>query len=200
MCAVPPNLPIDAQGVDTPPGAGPYYFSSKEKGSQIILRKNPYYGGKRRQNWDVVRVVVEMGEQASYLQVRKGEADLDLYSIPVAAHSQLTKEFGINKGRYFVNPANTISYLALNTSRGIFKDPKARQAVAYAVNRPALMSPGRRTRRARGASGREARSSAPRSRCGGRRDTSAHAAPRPSPRPPSPSGEPACRGARPRPA
>jgi len=139
MCAVPPNLPIDAQGVDTPPGAGPYYFSSKEKGSQIILRKNPYYGGKRRQNWDVVRVVVEMGEQASYLQVRKGEADLDLYSIPVAAHSQLTKEFGINKGRYFVNPANTISYLALNTSRGIFKDPKARQAVAYAVNRPALM-------------------------------------------------------------
>jgi peptide/nickel transport system substrate-binding protein len=112
--------------------------SSKAKGTQIVLRRNPYYGGKRKQNWDVIRVTVEMGEQASYLQVRKGEADLDLYSIPTAAHTQLTREFGINKGRYFVNPSNSISYFALNTSRGIFKDPKARQAVAYAIDRPGL--------------------------------------------------------------
>ena len=119
-------------------GAGPYYVSSKETGSQIVLRKNPYYGGTRRQNWDVIRVIVEMGEQASYLQVRKGEADLDLYSLPVAAHTELTKEFGINKGRYFVHPSNSISYFALNTSRGLFKDPKVRRAVAYAINRPAL--------------------------------------------------------------
>ncbi len=114
----PADLPIDAKGVNTPPGAGPYYVSSKNKGTQIVLRKNPYYGGTRRQNWDVIRVTVEMGEQASYLQVRKGEADLDLYSLPTAAHTQLTKEFGINKGRYFVHPSNSIAYFALNTSRG----------------------------------------------------------------------------------
>ncbi len=138
MCAVPPNLPIDPQGVNTPPGAGPYYISSKKKGTQIVLRKNPYYGGKRRQIWDVIRVTVETGEQASYLQVRKGEADLDLYSLPTAAHTQLTKEFGINKSRYFVHPSNSISYFALNTSRGFFKDAKARQAVAFAVDRPAI--------------------------------------------------------------
>ena len=138
MCAIPPNLPIDPKGVNTPPGAGPYYISSKSKGAQIILRKNPYYGGNRKQIWDVIRVTVEVGEQASYLQVRKGEADLDLYSLPTAAHTQLTKEYGINKGRYFVNPSNSISYFALNTSRGFFKNVKARQAVAYAVDRPAL--------------------------------------------------------------
>ena len=103
-----------------------------------MLRKNPYYGGNRKQTWDVIRVVVEMGEQASYLQVRKGEADLDLYSLPTAAHTQLTKEFGINKGRYFVYPSNSIGYFALNTSRGIFKDVRVRQAVAYAVDRPGL--------------------------------------------------------------
>jgi peptide/nickel transport system substrate-binding protein len=138
MCAIPPNLPIDPKGVNTPPGAGPYYVSSKIKGTQIVLRKNPYYGGSRKQNWDVIRVTVEMGEQASYLQVRKGEADLDLYSLPTAAHTQLTTEFGINKSRYFVHPSNSISYFALNTSRGFFKDVKARQAVAYAVDRPGL--------------------------------------------------------------
>ena len=139
LCAVPPNLPIDPQGVNTPPGAGPYYVSSKKKGTQIVLRKNPYYGGTRKQNWDVIRVTVEMGEQASYLQVRKGDADLDLYSLPTAAHTQLTKEFGINKGRYFVHPSNSIGYFALNTSRGIFKDVNARRAVAYAVDRPGLI-------------------------------------------------------------
>ena len=138
LCAVPPNLPIDPQGVNTPPGAGPYYVSSKKKGTQIVLRKNPYYGGTRKQNWDVIRVTVEMGEQASYLQVRKGDADLDLYSLPTAAHTQLTKEFGINKGRYFVHPSNSIGYFALNTSRGIFKNVNARRAVAYAVDRPGL--------------------------------------------------------------
>jgi peptide/nickel transport system substrate-binding protein len=138
MCAIPPNLPIDPKGVNTPPGAGPYYISSKSKGAQIVLRKNPYYGGNRKQIWDVIRVTVEMGEQASYLQVRKGEADLDLYSLPTAAHTQLTKEYGINKGRYFVHPSNSISYFALNTSRGFFKSVKARQAVAWAVDRPAL--------------------------------------------------------------
>jgi peptide/nickel transport system substrate-binding protein len=138
FCAVPPNLPIDPQGVNTPPGAGPYYVSSKKKGTQIVLRKNPYYHGPRRQNWDVIHVTVEMGEQASYLQVRKGEADLDMYSLPTAAHGQLTKEFGINKGRYFVYPSNSISYFALNTSRGIFEDANVRKAVAYAIDRPFL--------------------------------------------------------------
>ena len=138
LCAVPPSLPIDPQGVNTPPGAGPYYVSSKKKGTQIVLRKNPYYRGTRKQNWDVIRVTVEMGEQASYLQVRKGDADLDLYTLPTAAHTQLTKEFGINKGRYFVHPSNSIGYFALNTSRGIFKNVNARRAVAYAVDRPGL--------------------------------------------------------------
>jgi len=141
FCAVPPDLPIDPQGV-IPPGAGPYYFSSKSPGRQIVLRQNPHYGGSRRQNWDVIRVTVEMGEQASYLQVRKGEADLDLYNLPAPAHTELTKEFGINKGRYFVHPSNSIGYFALNTSRGIFADADARKAIAFALDRPTLIRVG----------------------------------------------------------
>ena len=138
FCAVPANLPIDPNGVNTPPGAGPYYVASKTVGKSILLKKNPYYGGSRLQRWDAISVTLGMAEQTSYLQVRKGEVDLDLYGLPAAAHTELTKEYGINKGRYFVNPSNSISYIALNTSRGFFKDVKARQAVAFAINRPAL--------------------------------------------------------------
>jgi peptide/nickel transport system substrate-binding protein len=138
FCSVPANLPIDPNGVNVLPGAGPYYISSKVPNRQIILKKNPYYGGKRPQKWDIIRTSVQVGEAASYLQVRKGEADLDLYGLPAAAHSELTKEFGINKGRYFVNPSNSIGYFAFNTSRGFFTDVKARQAVNFALDRPAL--------------------------------------------------------------
>jgi peptide/nickel transport system substrate-binding protein len=138
FCAVPANLPIVAEGVNTPPGAGPYYVSSKADNKRIVLRKNPHYGGSRPQRWDVITVDVGMAEQTSYLQVRKGEIDLDLYGLPAAAHTELTKEYGINKGRYFVYPSNSIQYLALNTTRPIFRDPTVRQAVAFALNRPSL--------------------------------------------------------------
>ena len=138
FCAVPADLPINQNGMNTPPGAGPYYVASKTVGKGMLLKKNPYYGGSRPQRWDAIDVAVGMAEQTSYLQVRKGEVDLDLYGLPAAAHTELTKQYGINKGRYFVNPSNSIGYFALNTSRGIFKDPKARQAVAFAVDRPAL--------------------------------------------------------------
>jgi peptide/nickel transport system substrate-binding protein len=114
FCAVPPNLPINPNGVNTPPGAGPYYVSSKESGKQIVLRKNPNYGGTRPQRWDTIHVSV----------------------------AELTKQYGINRGRYFVHPSNSIAYLALNTSRGIFEDVKARQAVAFAIDRPAITNLG----------------------------------------------------------
>lgn len=138
FCAIPETLPIDAKGVNTPPGAGPYYVASKTPSREIILRKNPYYGGKRKQTWDIIRVNVEVGEQASYLEVQKGVADIDLYGLPSAAHAELTKKYGINKGRYFVHASNSIGYLALNTSRGLFADPAARQAVSFAIDRPGI--------------------------------------------------------------
>ena len=62
FCAVPANLPINPNGVNTPPGAGPYYVSSKEVNKRIVLRKNPYYRGSRPQRWDVITVEVGMSE------------------------------------------------------------------------------------------------------------------------------------------
>lgn len=142
FCAVPPDLPIDPKGINTPPGAGPYYIAEKQPGRRIVVKKNPYYKGNRKQNWDEMRITVNVSEQASYLQVQKGEADLDLVGLPAAAHSELTGKYGINRGRYFVYPSNSISYYALNTSRGIFEDVRARRAVNHALDRPALMRTG----------------------------------------------------------
>jgi ABC-type transport system substrate-binding protein len=142
FCAIPADLPIDPKGVNVLPGAGPYYVAEKVPNRLIVVKKNPYYRGPRPQRWDEMRVTVNVNTQASYLQVRKGDADLDLSGLPPSAHSELTDEFGINRGRYFVYPINSIQYLALNTSRGFFRDARARRAVNFALDRPALLRTG----------------------------------------------------------
>jgi peptide/nickel transport system substrate-binding protein len=138
FAAVPENLPIDPAGVKTPPGAGPYYIAEFSGSKPILIRRNPHYGGNRPQRWDEIILNQNVNVQTSYLQVRRGEIDLDMAGLPPAAHTELTKNYGINKGRYFVNPGLITQYIALNTTRPLFKDLKTRQAVAYAINRTAL--------------------------------------------------------------
>ncbi len=142
FCAVPANLPIDAKGINVLPGAGPYYVASFDPDRQAILRRNPHYGGTRPQRWDEMRVAFNVDTNQSYLQVQQGDVDLDLAGLPPAAHAGLTKKYKLNRGRYFVVAAQTISYIALNTSRPFFKDVAARQAVAHAIDRAALMRVG----------------------------------------------------------
>lgn len=139
FCAIPENLPIDSRGVTKIPGAGPYYFAEFKRNASILLRRNPNYGGTRPQRWDEVKVTQNVAVQTSYLQVREGEIDLDISGLPPAAHAELTKSHGINKGRYFVLPGLVIQYIAMNTSRPLFKDQSMRQAVAYAIDRTQLM-------------------------------------------------------------
>lgn len=137
-CAVPESLPIDPKGVNVLPGAGPYYVAAKTPGRSITLRRNPSYGGTRPQRWDEIRVTVGVDFNQSFLQVKRGEVDYDLSGLPPTAHAELTRTYGINRGRYFVHTANTIQYISLNTSRPLFSDVRARRAVANAIDRRAL--------------------------------------------------------------
>jgi peptide/nickel transport system substrate-binding protein len=139
FCAVPENLPFDSRGVRAFASAGPYYYAEFNRTASILLRRNPNYGGPRPQRWDEVKVTQNVAVQTSYLQVRRGEIDLDLAGLPPAAHTELTKTYGINKSRYFVLPGLTIQYIALNTARPLFRDQSMRQAVAYAIDRTGLM-------------------------------------------------------------
>ena len=36
--------------------------------------------------------------QTSYLQVQRGDADYDASGLPPAAHAELTRKYGINRG------------------------------------------------------------------------------------------------------
>ena len=45
--AVPPHTPIDPNGVEGIPSAGPYYIASADPKGDLVLKRNPNYGGDR---------------------------------------------------------------------------------------------------------------------------------------------------------
>jgi peptide/nickel transport system substrate-binding protein len=151
FCAIEPaKTPVDPKGVNTLPGAGPYYIASRTVGKQIVLKVNPYYKGDRPHRSQVIVMTMNTNPQQTFLQVSNGTyaADPSGLDSPTAA-ADLAKQFGINKSRFFVHPTPETDYVALNTQRA-FQSASLRQAVNYAIDRPALLRvrgylPGKRT-------------------------------------------------------
>ena len=139
FCAVPKGLPASAQGVNTFPSAGPYFISSRTPGKPIVLSRNKFYKGPRPHNASKIIVTPNTDLDQSFLQVSRGDVNYDIGGIPASQHAKLAKRFGINKGRYFVNPTISTRYISLNNLNGPFKGVAARRAVNFAVDRPGII-------------------------------------------------------------
>ena len=141
FCAVPASLPHDPNGIDTPPSAGPYYVASRVPNKSIVLKRNPYYKGKRPHNADQIIYTVGNSLDATYLRVQQGATDYAAGGIPPASYAEAAQKYGINKGQFWVKPLLNTSYLAFNTSRGIFKNNIAlRKAVNEVIDRRAMLA------------------------------------------------------------
>ena len=88
FCAIEPSkTPVNPQGVDTLPGAGPYYIASRTVGKQIVLKANPNYKGNRPHRSDTIVMTMNTDSQQTYLQVSNGTfaADATGLTNPAAA-------------------------------------------------------------------------------------------------------------------
>jgi peptide/nickel transport system substrate-binding protein len=147
FCALPTNTPIDAQGVNTPSGAGPYYIKSRTPKRQIVLQRNPNYHGDRPANLDKIIYTIGIAPDAALLQTKAGQVDWGADEVYPSEYAALWNEYGptsklgkSGKQQFFVNPLLAVSYLAMNTSRGVFQNnTKLRQAVNFAVDRPNIL-------------------------------------------------------------
>jgi peptide/nickel transport system substrate-binding protein len=146
FCAVPKNTSVDPDQEKPVPTAGPYYVTSWTPKRQLILKKNPNYSGDRPANFDEIRYTADVEQATSVLQIKQGSTDYAGDGIPPSANSELARDFGPGtdkakdgKQQFFYNPALTFNYLGLNTTRPLFKDVNVRKAVAYAIDRPALV-------------------------------------------------------------
>ena len=139
FAAVKPDMPVDAKGIDVYVSGGPYRISAREPGRSVTLERNTFYKGSRPANPDRIVITTNTDQNQSLLQVKANQADYDFSGPPAVQNGPLSEEFGVNKGRYFVNPLVGTGYLVMNTERPTFKNVAARKAVNYAIDRPALL-------------------------------------------------------------
>jgi ABC-type transport system substrate-binding protein len=147
FCAIPIGTTVDPDKEKPVPTAGPYHVTTWTPNRQIILKRNPNYKGDRPNKLDEIRYTAGINQAQSVLQIRSGQADYAADGIPPSSNAELGREYGPDsqaakdgKQQFFVNTTFQFNYLGLNTSRPMFKDANVRRAVAYALDRPALVN------------------------------------------------------------
>jgi ABC-type transport system substrate-binding protein/DNA-binding SARP family transcriptional activator len=150
-CAVPSGTPAVPGGLDDIPSAGPYYIASYTPRQQLVLERNPNYHGDRPHHLD--KLVFEIGINSSRAleEIETGKADYAVDGLPRDAGPSLELRYGPHSKaarqghqQYFINPANGMRLLHMNTSRPLFANTRLRRAVSYAIDRAALVGQGRR--------------------------------------------------------
>jgi peptide/nickel transport system substrate-binding protein len=137
--AVKPDMAYTTSGLSTYPSAGPYYIQARDVGRSLVEVRNPNYKGSRPANADKIVWTMNTDQDQSLLQVKSGQADVDAGAPPPTANASLAAQYGVNKTRFFVGGTSCVLYFAFNTSRPPFNTLKARQAVNWALDRPAIV-------------------------------------------------------------
>ena len=140
--AINPALAADRNpnGVNEPASCGPYYIADRIPNNSITIRRNPYYRGLRPHNLNEIDYKIGNTPVVIEQNVQSGTTDYAASGIPPAAYKPVSDKYGVNKERFWVEPKLSVQYLAMNTSRPLFKNNvKLRQAVNWAISRGALL-------------------------------------------------------------
>jgi peptide/nickel transport system substrate-binding protein len=143
-----PNLPntiipigiipegLGDQMAKLPVGTGPFKFDSYVEDQQVILSANPnYFEGAPSVNRLTIKIVPDNSTRES--EIRKGSADLAINADfdPVTVEG-LQNAPGVKVE--LINGTN-IAHLGVNLLDPILKDVRVRQALAYAIDRDAII-------------------------------------------------------------
>jgi peptide/nickel transport system substrate-binding protein len=143
FCPLAPNTRVDPAGVDDPAGSGPYYVAEQVVNRRIVLRRNPFYRGRRPVNVDQVVYTVGEGGDACRDAVEHDRIDYCLARFTDAAYKEIVAKYGINRkgGQFFVTPLLATWFYAFNHDRPAFEGPDQialKRAINDAIDRPAL--------------------------------------------------------------
>ncbi len=143
--AINPALAADhnPNGVDAPASCGPYFIADRIPNNSITLMRNRYYTGPRPHNLSEIDYKIGNTPVVIEQDVSSGTADYAASGVPPTNYKTISDKYGVNKERFWVEPQLSVQYLAMNTSRPLFKDNvKLRQAVNWAISRGALLEQG----------------------------------------------------------
>jgi peptide/nickel transport system substrate-binding protein len=143
--AIPASVGIEPQGAKAPlVSAGPYYVSSWQPNTRLVLKRNPFYKrnkfATRAANIDSFEFDANIALPAQVLRIRAGQSDYGAEGVDPAAHADLARQYGVNRGQYQVRPVPVTYFISMNTTRGLFRDVNVRKAVNLAIDRQAILA------------------------------------------------------------
>lgn len=125
--------------ISKPVGTGPFMFKEWQKGSFIILEKNPNYwdAGKPHLDGIVFRIINDASARAVALESGKAQI-AGLSPVPLTDMARLEKLPNIAielRGYACMSPC---MLMEVNTRKPPLNDPRVRQAISYAIDRDRL--------------------------------------------------------------
>jgi oligopeptide transport system substrate-binding protein len=100
LCPVEEDTPVAPGGSGLPPSAGPYYVKNNVPG-EIVLARNPYYGGTRKGRFAQIELASGVGFDSCRARARARTVDVCLDALPQHAANanlpQLVAEGWISK-------------------------------------------------------------------------------------------------------
>lgn len=116
-----------------PVGTGPYKFVKWAKDENIVLVRNDEYWGTKALAKNVIFKFIK-DNSARVVALNNGEADM-IDGIDATVVKQITDA----GNKIFQAPGMNINYMAYNTSKKPFNDPKLRTAISQAINVPEMV-------------------------------------------------------------
>jgi peptide/nickel transport system substrate-binding protein len=132
---------------EKPVGSGPFMLDSWQRGTQMVLKRNPYYwqmgeDGKALPYLDEVDFQIIPDDATRILKLQAGEIDGAEF-IPYARVAELKGDSNLNMELF---PSTKVTYLTLNIrpklkdgSSNPLSDVRVRQALNYAIDKDALI-------------------------------------------------------------
>ncbi|OPH56003.1 ABC transporter substrate-binding protein [Paenibacillus ferrarius] len=117
-----------------PTGTGPFRFESWTPGQEIVLVKNEsYWGDQPKFNKVIFKTVPE--DTTRVAMIETGEAQV-AEQLPVTEIERVKSSATMSLGRF---DAFAVDHIGFNTSKKPFDDARVRQAVAYAIDKEAII-------------------------------------------------------------
>ncbi len=124
---------------EKPIGAGPYMMQSYDKGTAIVLVKNPNYSGKFGGKVDKITYKIYQDTDAAYKDVQADQLDL-LASLPTSALAGDKFKTDL-PDRNLVKPIGTFQSISFPSPKAdkSYQNPQLRQAISMAIDRQTII-------------------------------------------------------------
>jgi peptide/nickel transport system substrate-binding protein len=120
-----------------PIGSGPFRFVSQVQDKEVLLDRNPtYWAGPPSATIEHVRFQVVPDTITAALEMKKGSADVESNVLTMDMVHALSSEPNL---RVSTGRGARVDYLNFNVQDPALRDPRVRQAIAFAIDRASLV-------------------------------------------------------------